>query len=62
MKIHGNSCLKWIMKSVLFIIHLRGKTLCIFIDFDVFASQKKSSDFRSESLCVVLNAFLSCQN
>ena len=24
-----------------FTIHLRGKTLCIFIDFDVFANQKK---------------------
>ena len=40
-----------------FTIHLRGKSLCIFIDFNVFANQKKSSDFRSESLCVGSNAF-----
>ena len=46
----------------LFIIHLRQELLCIFIDFDVFANQKKSSDFRSESLCVVLNAFLTSPN
>ena len=49
-------------KITLSIIHLRGKLQCIFIDFDVFANQKKSSDFRSESLCVGPNAFLACQN
>jgi len=44
-------------KIALFIIHLRQELLCIFIDFDVFSNQKQSSDFRSESLCVTLNAF-----
>ena len=43
-------------KSALFIIHLRVKLQCIFIDSDVFANQKKGSDFRFESLCVALNA------
>ena len=41
-----------------FTIHLRGKSLCIFIDFNVFGNQEISSDFRSGSLCVVLNACL----
>ena len=49
-------------KIALSIIHLRGKLLCIFIDFHAFAHQKKSSVFRYESLCVVLNAFLTCEN
>ena len=49
-------------KIALFIIHLRQELLCIFIDFGVFAKQKKSSDFRSESLCVVFGACLTSAN
>ena len=45
-----------------FTIHLRQELPCIFNDFDVFADQKKVVCFRSEPLCVVLNAFLTCQN
>ena len=62
LKSHNEAQFEPCCKSALFIIHLRGKLQCFFIDFHVFANQKKSSDFRSESLCVVLNACLTCQN
>ena len=53
---------RWIMKSTLVIINVGGKLQCIFNDFDVFVHQTKSADFRSESLCVVLNAFFTCHH
>ena len=45
-----------------FTIHLRQELLCVFNDFDIFDNQTKSNIFRSESLCVVLNALLTSPN
>ena len=62
LKSHNEAQFEPCCKSVLFINHLRGKTLCIFIDFYVLSMKTKVVIFALESLCVVLNAFLSCQN
>ena len=53
LKSHNEAQFEACWESAVFIIDLRGKSLCMFIDFDIFVNQKKSIDFRSESVCVV---------
>ena len=59
---HFEAILHCVAFFIHFTIHLRVKLLSVFDDFDVLATQKKRSDFRSQSLCVDPNACLTCQN
>ena len=45
MKSHNEAQFEPCCKSVLFIIHLRLKTLCIFIDFHVLSIKKQVAIF-----------------